>query len=458
MMPSIFLTIYLVFVHFHHTCDASSRNNDKSKPCKVLPNGCSFKLVSKDRVHLNERLIYCQKLDERFDFDYEKFIEKENCARANGTNKIYFRLNKPRVLDGSLDLMNLRKFLDQLVEFYFYEITFKNLLGFDAQHFNNPIDEKYAFNLKIYSSPLNFYLKRTLINSCSTTNQLNYSSGSLFHALPFRTTVTFFQIKSSAPICPLLFRNMRFSTLELKGLVETFYKSNVPRFINLSNSSKSIRLDAGSKIRWLSLNDFTLVRLGNSLLNNIVFGQIADLSLLGEFESIEPGLLRSFNRLTNVNFIASLFSKRCRHRGMDWLTDLNYEIRYNLSDSDFWQNQDNNLKFVTINLDFTDDKKDKHTSLDIMISPWYFFPDEDFCVYQRFPFDQLLVLDFNFFIPVVNISCTYAWFIQYHQIYRRFVFSYMFLTEKYVRQIDAKIQKCDFKKRCNLIFFFYIIF
>lgn len=448
-MQSIFLTIFLALVNFHHDCDANSSNTYNSKPCKVLPNGCNLKLVYKNRVHSYnvERFIYCQRLDERFDFDYEKFIKKENCSRAKGTNKIYFRLSKPRVLDDSLDFVNLRRFLDQLVEFYSYEFTFKNLLGFDAQYFNNPIDDKYAFTLKIYSSPLNFYLNRTLINSCLTNN---YSSGSIFHALPLRATVMFFQIKSSVPICPLLFRNMRFSTLELRGLVETFYKTNVPRFINMSiNSSNSFRIDAGSKIRWLSLNDFTLVRLDNSVLNNIVFGQIADLSLLGEFESIEPGLLRSFNRLISVNFIASLFSKHCRHRGVDWLTDLNYETRYNLSDSDFWQNQDaiNNLKSVTINLDFMDAKKDKHISLGIMLSPWYFFPDEDFCVYQRFPFDQLLVLDFNFVIPIANISCTYAWLIQYYQIYRRFVLSYMFIAEKYVQQLEATIQKCDFKKR-----------
>ena len=93
------------------------------------------------------------------------------------------------------------------------------------------------------------------------------------------------------------------------------------------------------------------------------------------------------------------------------------------------------------------------------------FPDEDFCIYVNFPFNQLVIIyeyDFEMFkINYLNLkpidkeySCTILWLIQYYEIYIEFLEDIKGLNLEYFINATSfkSISKCNFEERksiCN---------
>lgn len=97
------------------------------------------------------------------------------------------------------------------------------------------------------------------------------------------------------------------------------------------------------------------------------------------------------------------------------------------------------MKSIEISVSY--DQLELFQTLDIN----YYFPDEDFCLYFRFPFHQLVFFNIDYSDKYVKgISCTLAFLLQYHP---RF-----FPRDFEPNLILASIQRCDFNKmrsNCN---------
>lgn len=97
------------------------------------------------------------------------------------------------------------------------------------------------------------------------------------------------------------------------------------------------------------------------------------------------------------------------------------------------------------------------------------FPDEDFCIYVDYPFDQLVIFfdnitelyktKYGLLVIDKEYSCTYLWLIQYYEFYYKY-FTYSHVHEDFVASISKvlnstafeSIPKCDFERKkalCN---------
>jgi hypothetical protein len=131
--------------------------------------------------------------------------------------------------------------------------------------------------------------------------------------------------------------------------------------------------------------------------------------------------------------------------GIEWIRNINKDLNLNLSDAR--QIYENQLKISFIFLAVTPSMADV-------------FPDEDFCLYKDFPFNQLVILIHGCISKSVlyadrqKLTCTYLWLIQR---YRSFALNPNFPLFGYIKSLVKSeefksISKCDFKSRldtCN---------
>jgi hypothetical protein len=97
------------------------------------------------------------------------------------------------------------------------------------------------------------------------------------------------------------------------------------------------------------------------------------------------------------------------------------------------------------------------------------FPDEDFCIYVDYPFDQFVLfidniteyykIEYGLLVIDKEYSCTYLWLIQYYEFYYKY-FTYSHVHEDFAASILTalnstafkSIPKCDFETKkalCN---------
>jgi hypothetical protein len=91
------------------------------------------------------------------------------------------------------------------------------------------------------------------------------------------------------------------------------------------------------------------------------------------------------------------------------------------------------------------------------------FPDEDFCLYQNFPFEQLIVslYDLHNHLELIDdsLTCTYLWLIQFYPIYANYSAhdQNRLLRDVVVNDDDdddesflGQERRCEFDKRLKL--------
>ena len=377
-------------------------------------------------------------------------------------NNVYFRLTKPSFLDSTFDLFNNKFLLNGLgsTDAYFHsvrmqyilniphKITFRYIKGFDSGTFQKVDLIKVRFNLfqiDFYYSNFDFYLNRSLIRSCGNIDPDNvpkyvfYSISNLVDLV-----IRFIDCEYKTKICPLLFLNMYIYSIEFNGIQNTFYKTNFPRFLPISNSSfyKSYNFSIFS----LHLVNMQNIELNSAILNDFLFYRLNELKLYGDIVSIEKGLFKPFKNLKNTE-IDITSTRKLFHRGIDWVFDFNADTNvdiYNLFPFEgsyklcvlFLINLSRNELTTVSNLDFN--------FID-------YFPNEDFCLYAQFPFWQLILMKFiSLKFKEKDYSCTFVWFNQHFHIFGNFCHEKSTLLYEHIHfpLADKKIiDKCNFQQR-----------
>ena len=444
------------------SCDGSFNGCEK-----LSKEGCRFEEAYGAYHNRYERFV-CDNLNANFEMSNS---EMAMCKKTSTLpTDVYFKLSSPQILDRSLNLTSLNKFLRGMNRFNPYEDTdmisitvkYSNLRGFDlnASFFSDekPTKSIIFYIYEIYDSEFQFFLNNQLQVSCEDFLKSNLTEPKSFfqiasHTNQSQTSVYFYDIEfSKTPICPLYFKNVNLDDIVIYYQINTFYKKNYLKFSRLNNTDKFF-FNSNIEILWTYRNEKIDID-SNSFLNKYLFHNLKGLALFGEINSIEKDIFKTFRSLINIYFDLTFFGKLSR-KGTEWISSINFDLHVNLSnrsDLDLHINETKLIHLVMITIS----NAEKET---INI-----FPNEDFCLFRNYPFDQLVLFKIVYLQSLFDseYTCTIQWVLKHVYLYARFPhlrrddfiddFTFSDFLASNQENISDKFKKCDFVKmieNCN---------
>ena len=308
--------------------------------------------------------------------------------------------------------------------------------GFDFDLIEN---RNISFKESIcFACNLDFYINQTyLIKSCDDILHTNKSFSSIFQMSENDLTLVNSEFKTS--LCPLAFNDST-SDLYIIGMIDSFYKKSVLTF----TSDKFVRFI--SKIDTFNIYEAHNIDLDSKLLHPLVFRNITELAVFGSVKHISDEALSPFVNLKSISFELINFRKMIHNSGIKW----SQRIKQN-SDFNFFINHESNaLKSSNITFILLDCSYLKGVKVSNV------FPDEDFCLYLDFPFNQFVLL-----IPSINeqtikmlqleYSCTFLLLSQHYDVYLKLLENYSIVGHE--RTLSYIIESNEYKilhSKCNL--------
>lgn len=256
-------------------------------------------------------------------------------------------------------------------------------------------------------------------------------------------------------VCPLVFRNANIRWLHVYNLVDSFYRRNVLEFWNDENNdddSPPLKAALNSIVSMLFLDKIDNVDLDTRLLNPRVFASLESVDVRGYVRSVSSTLFDSLPNLRIVNFRTTHFRKLAHHNsGIEWIRRMNAHLRVNMSNRTEVALKSDEYMYVLLSCE----QVFQEASMSEV------FPDEDFCVYAKFPFDQLVFLGqycsnstilANIRTLNPTFTCTYMWINQYANVLADiFKNEYLefenFMTIVKSKSYESAASKCEFEKR-----------
>lgn len=439
----------------------------------ILPPGCRI-----DRVHLyqsyhaeeknfrrNARGIRCDmnnKNNFKFGFDVSSspfltvnqsscFIDEAPQKRNEESQMIELKWptnSRPGILEESFGFYNLLNYSKNFE--YVVDLTFVNLNGFDISliDYTKTINMSSLGNFVCLRCKFNFYINRKLVTSCEDIKNTSVEIISIFQLAAKDDIVLILgECEFKQTLCPLVFKNSYISNLIVTDLIDSFYKTSIIRISNETSFSFESNIS--------NLAIFTQdIRLDLNFLNPLVFQNLKTIFIEGSIESIDGAIFKYLKNLFYVNFETNHFRKLIHRNGIEWIKQINNHIHVNLSDSDDiikYLNQANmEIKIIKLSC-----KQNKHEDRMSKV-----FPDEDFCLYADYPFDQMVLLfqacQYTM-IPFLDTdySCTYLWITQFitGSLFDVFISNRDYYNSfALIRNSTAfqSISKCNFEHRLSL--------
>lgn len=334
---------------------------------------------------------------------------------------------------------SIDQFLDYSTHFESrIDINLVNLNGFDLNLFEYPNSQNIG-NLICLRCKFNFYNGQRLMKSC---RDITISTISSIFQIENRDYFILGECEFKEVICPLVFNNSKIRYLIVTNLIDLFYKTSTIRFSNETEAENSNIREMEIFIENISLD--------LNLLNPSVFRNLLSLTVKGSVKSIDAEIFNALERLFVVNIETIHFRKLVHKTGIEWIRGINSELHVNLSDWDDIGRYFNIKNIEMIVLSCEAYKYEERIS--------NVFPDEDFCLYADYPFDQLVLLFQGCSPPFQSspdFTCTYLWITQY--IAAEFIQVFSNRSSYYesmmrIRNSEAfeSIWKCDFEHRLSL--------
>lgn len=353
---------------------------------------------------------------------------------------IYFKNRKPVIMNKKLPIFDQSYFS---IFRAFTTYTFRNVKGFDVNSFDEPIIIYSLLEFSFYDSSLAFFSNGRRLKTCLDFPTQTRSLFQMFKSNRPRNTMDIqFSAKKFQPVCPLAFANAsNIDILAFNQLINTFYKTSIPTFLVLPQHITQIN----ANINCLTLYGYGGITLNGQIIDPNVFNRTKEFYFYIEILKIESGL---FKALKNVKIIQiyMYYWRKLAYKGIDWIYDLNSEIRVNLSDSAMIREYSlNGSSFVTIYC------KRRQNEIVEGLQPTNVFPNEDICVYDKFPFEQMVIwffdeVDLNY----TKISCTFVWLVQPELILNGLKKRKGEYRSRHRKTLEIYIDifnKCDFNKR-----------
>ena len=440
-----FICYYFLIFNIIFTSKANAFNCDLPERCRI------GNIDSTGYYFTNRPSIYCDINNDAFEFKFKEppaqlLTASEKCVIGNNfsRNSINFRWmsNDLTVLEKKFNFTNVFRYFD-----YFkgsLTIYFWYLKGFDV----NFLDKKYSFKsfktvyIDIWNCQLDFYNnKKKKMNSCQDFADSNITEiQSIFQITKSMLSLNFVQYKQK--ICPLVFMNTRIEIFTIIELVDTFYKRNVLLF----SANKTIISRLNSQIRILELINAINTYLDLNIIHPAVFNYTEEIRIRSSIlNRIDGDIFENLKNLITLEIDEISFRRINHKQGIKWIRQWNHDV----------------------NVNFSSIKENCSSHKEIIITATTLsriFPEEDFCIYVDFPFNQL-VIAFVYFKDYLNEynenTCTYLWLVQYYGYYlntckkSKTYFSYfnsIILEITFNSTAYKSISKCKFEQKisyCN---------
>lgn len=204
-------------------------------------------------------------------------------------------------------------------------------------------------------------------------------------------------------LCPLVFTNAYIQQFYIRDLVNSFLKTNT---INFGRNSSFATLN--SRILLVNLNRVENIPLDSSFINPFVFEKLREINVYGYVSSVSRDLFDSIIPLKHINFKSVYFRKLVHQTGIDWIQGSNRAVNVDLDNELNVRENINKSVYVTL----TCEARLQEEPIKRI------FPDEDFCIYVKYPFRQLVFLmqycENSNLINMIkklnpDLGCTYVW-------------------------------------------------
>lgn len=395
-------------------------------------NKCKLKTWKEASLNEQRQVCVCKDMNVKLNFTNSTLT---TISKIDGYTKfeIYLQNQKPVIFDNKFKIFDPEFFKIPITGILFLFIYLK---GFDVNFFENKSKRiNYAPNIYIYDSYLAFYSNERHLKTCIG---FPLKPRTLFQV--FKSSTIKFYSNKFKPICPLAFANSRIYVFLFLRLVNTFYKTSIPTFLDLPENITQISTEITS-IAYIGLGG---VYLNRRIISPHVFNLTKRFHFSLKLSGIEKGLFKSFRQTKSIS-INRKYWRNLFHKGIEWIYDLNSHVRVDLNNSAEIREYFENDTYLNIHcLKTAEGRTDKLKEIDI-------FPDKDFCIYAKFPFEQMIFVIFDELHDNFTYkSCTFIWLVHPKQFLNETLNSrhnrfskFKVNLEKYFQLFDD----CDFYQR-----------
>lgn len=401
--------IILFFFFLSVVAYIKSASCKNTTTCEYLPKDCKRHNYIENMAGVRSEKVVCPS----WFIDFDSAVNTHKClVNVSFVNLVYFNLEKSLIFDSSVRFKSIINFFNNYISHYF-TMHFRNVKGFDV-NLNYSSRYKNYLMTYFYDTKLSFYFDGKLIKQCSFANNrfsFNKSSKNLFTS-NLVNYIVFIRPVFPTQICPYFLQKSNMYGFTMTNMIDTFYIQNILRFVQLKDSELAELVH--TSIQDISFRQLDSVNIDSRILHTTLFINLEKLELFGDVISIQTGLFRAFKSLKKIVF-GNSNTRKLFQRGIDWMIDLNSEIRVELADAQklsISQKED----VVHIKIEFmAEDQIDNIIFFDTVFSS-DIFPDEDFCIYAKYPFNQLVLLTMD---KLGKRTCTFSWIVQYYDVYTR---------------------------------------
>ena len=440
----LFISFICVFLFSRNVSTANQLKCDS-------PDNCRFEPIYKSHLHSElqesqDTFLLCDINNDAFEIRFKEATASKTCDSFNSTIfalQFAFRwtTNDLAILDKRFNISNVFEYISKYGKRSKF-ITLLDLKGFDVDFFSDEHSYDTLLNgglsIEIINGRLDFYHNKRKVKSCQDIIDLNITRIRSIFQIKTNKYYKYFsliQLEYKHDICPHLFQNTNAGLLTLHDLVDTFYKKNVLSFSNETYPQLN------SNIEELAVTSAENINLDLNIVHPSVFNNTSTISINEGclLKSIDGEIFLHLKYLSSIQIGPSVFRKVNHKQGIKWIRKINNRTHVNLS----------NITETTKQIVYID----LSTSIDII----QIFPDEDFCIYVDFPFDQLVIIDFyNFQYDFEHgFCCTYLWLLQFTEYYLTYLIKLDYYVHKRLNKLFKSaffksMSKCNFEERKRL--------
>jgi hypothetical protein len=341
-------------------------------------------------------------------FENLKDLTNINCTNLKlVTEFLLLNAEKEVLIDDNVNLKEILKLVSFSKTRQAPIIQIRNILGF-----NQYTNHKKAFVIADYdinfeAVKFDFYLNKTLITKEMCKHENFY--GKLINYFPSATKICFNNdVSYSGEICPYVFLNTPVTDFAFFQITNSLIFKNRLEFINIDDD---IPLPVGLNIPYLRYLEFIIAfeELSTRLLYPQIFKRINILQISGSPYKFQTNLFEGFTDLEYIFFKFDNLEKILHDRAaIEWISYLNRDLKINYTNVLKVKEKSEHLKIVQFEKLFIP-----------YLTRSYNFPDEDLCLFEKFPHEQLIIPSLVIAEEKFTCSCTIIWLIQNYKIYSK---------------------------------------
>lgn len=331
-------------------------------PC-YMPHECSW--LERNQLELTKTLL-CDRLSAKFDAN--EFVKNSAriCLPKFSENfvelEVFFNKHTDTsrvILDNSFEMLNLTEILMSSYRIFNRfagpTLNFSNLRGFRT---SLALSIAYTSRLVFRNSEFEFFTSKdgrdVRLRSCEEYMKSIESADriqSTFIVNEYKNEnsidIFFENPVFSTPVCPLVFRNAQFTKLIFSGLVNSYYKTNIIKFLRFPNKTTF-----NTSIGHLAVQTSFGLILDHELVHPALFANTTMFTFDGVIHAIHGDFFPAFSSLKEIVFNPKYFRTFVLDKGIEWMRTINEHLRVNLTNQKSVKSDINRMKIISFRFFF----------------------------------------------------------------------------------------------------------